>query len=151
MCLLVGLQPKKKIIIYLYLSNQYSSLEDVAQTLLQSGFSTTKTSLQAWMPVVSLSQPPRQVKPVRGSSPPPSHESDDSDESDWKITRAKLTNPLSDKVSQFRTLYLHLYEDVFYMSIYIISNKPDVMQIYKVLTSYCTCVYNNYYICTHTT
>lgn len=46
-------------------------------TLLPSGFSTTNTSLQARMPVVSLSQPPRQVKPVRGSSSPPIHESVD--------------------------------------------------------------------------
>lgn len=51
-------------------------------TLQPSGFSTTNTSLQARMPVVSLSQPPRQVKPVRGSSSPPTHEPDD-----WTETR----------------------------------------------------------------
>lgn len=44
-------------------------------TLLPSGLSTTKTSLQIWIPVVSLSQPPLQVNPVRGSSSPPIHES----------------------------------------------------------------------------
>lgn len=44
-------------------------------TLLPSGLSTTKTSLQTWIPVVSLSQPPLQVKPVSGSSSPPIQES----------------------------------------------------------------------------
>lgn len=48
----------------------------VCPTLLPSGFSTTNTSLQARMPVVSLSQPPRQLKPVRGSSSPPIQVSD---------------------------------------------------------------------------
>lgn len=46
-------------------------------TLVPSAFSTTKTSLQAWIPVVSLSHPPLQEKPVNGSSSPPIHDSDD--------------------------------------------------------------------------
>lgn len=37
-------------------------------TLDPSGFSTTNSSFHARMPVVSLSQPPRHLKPVRGSS-----------------------------------------------------------------------------------
>ncbi len=45
------------------------------RTLLPSGLSITKTSLQTWIPVVSLSQPPLHVNPVRGSLSPPIHES----------------------------------------------------------------------------
>lgn len=47
----------------------------VLSTLLPSGLSTTNTSLQIWIPVVSLSQPPLQVNPVSGSSLPPIQDS----------------------------------------------------------------------------
>ena len=42
------------------------------RTLCPSGLSTRNTSLQIWMPVVSRSDPPLQVNPVRGSSASPS-------------------------------------------------------------------------------
>lgn len=45
-------------------------------TFLPSGLSTRKTSLQIWIPVVSLSEPPLQENPVRGSSLSPSQSSD---------------------------------------------------------------------------
>lgn len=40
-------------------------------TFVPLGLSITNTSFQTCMPVVSLSQPPRHVKPVNGSLFPP--------------------------------------------------------------------------------
>lgn len=54
---------------------RWGSVRQEKPTLLPSGLSTTNTSFQSRIPVVSLSQPPLQLNPVRGSSSPPIHES----------------------------------------------------------------------------